>query len=744
MTRARSTPRRAAWVVLAAALVLGCRTTDRTSTPDGDTISDAGRIAFATTDSLGRLGNSAGALTVLREQAARAESEKCSAAEQAESFLRLGRVEMDLGDLDGAMPHLARAIELAAQAGPAHRLLEAEARNSWGTGAKNQGRYVEAQHSHEAAAEVARTVGPEGRSEVAAALAGIGAVMRINPARRDSTALYQAQAIAITREVEGDSSLQLARMRVGYALVLAQLDRIAEARSELDAARPVLTANLGPDHPAVALAASITGWVGFRTGDLENARRSLEQSLDTYARLRLGAKAGSDRLRYRPKGADVLAAVHLAAGRPDEAWNVLDAAQSLLFNEALAGAAGASDGPRSITVPPHSRATVQRTLNPQTAIVGWLDVSVVEETPIESWIYVLRDRGPVRWIRLEPLQKNDPGDFLRFRTRLATAVAWPARIAPTPELEVAAQAAWRERFARAEPELAGVRHLVVLLSPGIAGVPIDALVDEGGTPIVARYAVSYVHSPSTRVDLARRAAAAPRSPTPSALFIDGDLFARGDDANGRIGVLADFASMTHLEPGPGAESSLRATWAPGKTPGKRQAPPQLVQFDGHALMDPRLPGRSALVLDGKGTGMRALDAASGKPSEFVDAPDDGLLSVAEIEALRLSADLVVLAACQSAGGYTYGGFVGIGDAFLHAGASCVLTSLWAVDERATVTLLRGFCAHAYGEDGSARMPLPEALRLAREDVRAFTATDGSHPFAHPAYWAPFVLVGDAD
>ncbi len=740
MKPARANPRRAAWIVLAAGLLIGCRATDAPDPRDDGAISEAGRIAFATHDSLSLVGNSAAALVVLREQASRAEREKRSTAEQAESLLRLGGVEMDLGDLDGAMPHLAHAIELAELAGPQHRLLEAEARNRWGTGAKNQGRYIDAQHSHEAAAELARSVGTAGRSEVAAALAGVGAVMRINPARRDSTALYQAKAIDIMREIEGDSSLKLAGMRVGYALVLAQLDRLPEARRELDAARPVMTANLGADHPGMALAASITGWVDFRSGELVNARHSLEQSLNTTARLRLGAKAGSNRLRYRPKGADVLAAVHLAASRPDEAWNVLDAAQSLLFNEAMVGAGGVGDTPRSITVPPHSREAVQATLDAETAIVGWLDVNLVEETPIESWAYVLRDRGPVRWIRLEPLRRNDRGELHRYRERLEAAIAWPTRIPSTPGLDAAALAAWRERFSRVEPELAGVRHVVVVLSPMFSQVPIDALVDDGGTPIVARYAMSYIHSPSTRVDLARRAAAAPPGSKPSALFIDGDLFARGDAKTSRIGALADFASASHVAPGPGAEGSLRAAWAPTVKP---QQQPHLVQFDGHALMDPRLPGSSALVLDGKGEGMRTLDATAGKGGEFVDAPDDGLLSVAEIEAMRLSARLVVLAACQSAGVYTYGGFVGIGDAFLHAGASSVLTSLWAVDERATVELLRRFCHHAYGPDGSAQMPLPEALRLAREEVRTFKAPDGTHPFAHPTYWAPFVLVGES-
>jgi CHAT domain-containing protein len=37
----------------------------------------------------------------------------------------------------------------------------------------------------------------------------------------------------------------------------------------------------------------------------------------------------------------------------------------------------------------------------------------------------------------------------------------------------------------------------------------------------------------------------------------------------------------------------------------------------------------------------------------------------------------------------------------------------------------------------------EALREARTWVRNWRAPDGSRPFAHPCYWAAFILIGDA-
>jgi CHAT domain-containing protein len=36
----------------------------------------------------------------------------------------------------------------------------------------------------------------------------------------------------------------------------------------------------------------------------------------------------------------------------------------------------------------------------------------------------------------------------------------------------------------------------------------------------------------------------------------------------------------------------------------------------------------------------------------------------------------------------------------------------------------------------------DALREAKEWLRAYEDADGNHPFAHPFYWAAFILVGD--
>ena len=74
-------------------------------------------------------------------------------------------------------------------------------------------------------------------------------------------------------------------------------------------------------------------------------------------------------------------------------------------------------------------------------------------------------------------------------------------------------------------------------------------------------------------------------------------------------------------------------------------------------------------------------------------------------------------------------------AFFYAGARALLVSHWAVDSNATVKLITRALSTMASDKSIGRS---EALR------RSMVALiDGSEPHeAHPAYWAPFVVVGE--
>lgn len=113
---------------------------------------------------------------------------------------------------------------------------------------------------------------------------------------------------------------------------------------------------------------------------------------------------------------------------------------------------------------------------------------------------------------------------------------------------------------------------------------------------------------------------------------------------------------------------------------------------------------------------------------------DGVVREWQVYDLRLAADLVVLSACRSGQGepLTGEGVMSLARAFLWAGASTVVASLWDVDDDATRVLMETF----YTELLRNRVSPGEALRRAQRAVR-------SRPrWTAPRYWAGFVVQGD--
>jgi CHAT domain-containing protein len=144
-----------------------------------------------------------------------------------------------------------------------------------------------------------------------------------------------------------------------------------------------------------------------------------------------------------------------------------------------------------------------------------------------------------------------------------------------------------------------------------------------------------------------------------------------------------------------------------------------IHFATHGLLNSEHPELSGILLS-------AFDE-SGKRQ-------NGFLQLHEVYNLRLSADLVVLSACQTALGRDIRGegLVGLTRGFMYAGVPRVLASLWQVDDAATADLMREFYKAMLTEG----MRPAEALRIAQ--VRMSQQTQWNSPY----YWAAFTLQGD--
>ena len=108
---------------------------------------------------------------------------------------------------------------------------------------------------------------------------------------------------------------------------------------------------------------------------------------------------------------------------------------------------------------------------------------------------------------------------------------------------------------------------------------------------------------------------------------------------------------------------------------------------------------------------------------------DGFLTAAEILESQLSADLVVLSACDTGRGRITGdGVVGLSRSFLAAGVPSVMVSLWQVPDEATSAMMLNFYQQRLaGKDNA------QALRQAMLSMLDI--------YPAPVNWAAFTLVG---
>jgi CHAT domain-containing protein len=112
-----------------------------------------------------------------------------------------------------------------------------------------------------------------------------------------------------------------------------------------------------------------------------------------------------------------------------------------------------------------------------------------------------------------------------------------------------------------------------------------------------------------------------------------------------------------------------------------------------------------------------------------DDQNDGRLEVHEIFGLNLKATLVTLSACETGLGKIEKGddVVGVSRAFIYAGTSSIIASLWKISDVASAVLIKRFYRNLKTE------PKVDALRSAQLFIK--------EKFKHPAYWASFVLTG---
>ncbi|MGM3307174.1 CHAT domain-containing protein [Anabaena sp. WFMT] len=146
---------------------------------------------------------------------------------------------------------------------------------------------------------------------------------------------------------------------------------------------------------------------------------------------------------------------------------------------------------------------------------------------------------------------------------------------------------------------------------------------------------------------------------------------------------------------------------------------RIIHFATHGIIDSKQPELSGLVL--------SLFNDKGKP-------ENGFLRLHDIFNLNLSADLVVLSACQTGLGEEIKGegLVGLTTGFIYAGSPRVVMSLWNVDDEGTSVLMEKFYQKMLKDGLKPSAALRQAQIEMLQDER----------FSKPDYWAAFTLQGE--
>ena len=299
--------------------------------------------------------------------------------------------------------------------------------------------------------------------------------------------------------------------------------------------------------------------------------------------------------------------------------------------------------------------------------------------------------------------------------RAAGAESWTRRAEVSARLQLDTLS--RLLLAPVARLLPGKRLLVV--GDGIVqSVPFAALPEPGtADPLIARHEIVSLPSVSVLGELRREVAGRSRAPKTLWVLADPDFgkaFERlpytGDEARAIV-ELVPAAERVELQ---GPEAS-RAAVLRGSLRDFR-----FLHFATHGSFDATDPGGGRLVLAQVGPG--------GRPEP------NGFLRLVDIYELNLRADLVVLSACRSALGKDVRGegMMGMTRGFFYAGAERVLVSLWNVNDRVSVELMRRFY-HGMLVD---HLSPAAALRGAQDWIRH------QKGWGSPYHWAGFTLQGE--
>jgi CHAT domain-containing protein len=289
-------------------------------------------------------------------------------------------------------------------------------------------------------------------------------------------------------------------------------------------------------------------------------------------------------------------------------------------------------------------------------------------------------------------------------------------------------------------ELSGASTIVVAADGALQFVPLGILLGASGKPLISTHQV--VSVPSMTVISALRSHTGGSSPPEKVLAIVGDpvfsltdpriespevspagnagadgsqeaRFRRLPFSGHEVETIAGLVAESDRFVATGLDASASAV------AGSNLKDYRYVHFATHGVIDSAQPVSSSLIFS-----MR----------DSVGNPEDGFFRLRDVYNMELTADLVVLSACETALGREVRGegLLGLTQGFLYAGTKSVVASLWQVSDRATAELMAIFYKNM----------LVDGDRPARALSKAQLEFSQDRRWSDPYFWSGFVVLGE--
>ncbi len=122
-------------------------------------------------------------------------------------------------------------------------------------------------------------------------------------------------------------------------------------------------------------------------------------------------------------------------------------------------------------------------------------------------------------------------------------------------------------------------------------------------------------------------------------------------------------------------------------------------------------------------------------TQIADDPEDGLLNTYEVYGIPLRAKMVILSSCNTGTGVLHRGegILSLARGFMYSGSESVVMSLWEIDDRSGIDILKGFYKFI-------RKGTNKSIALRKAKIKYLEKSDMLK--SHPYFWSSFVEYGN--